>query len=129
MKRARPELIIFSYQGDGDLASIGMAEIIHAAGRSENISVFFINNANYGMTDGQMAPTTLLNQKTANTPYGRKSEYEGYPIKVCELLASLQGPVYLERTAVYDPKTIRVTKNAIHKSFRLQMENKGFSLE
>ncbi|MFH0925613.1 MAG: thiamine pyrophosphate-dependent enzyme [bacterium] len=128
MKRVRPDLIIFSYQGDGDLASIGTSEIIHAANRGENISVFFINNANFGMTGGQMAPTTLLNQKTTTTPYGRNAKGDGYPLKVCELLASLEGVSYINRVSINSPKNIINTKKAILKSFKLQIENKGFSL-
>ncbi|MDD2401088.1 MAG: thiamine pyrophosphate-dependent enzyme [Clostridia bacterium] len=128
VKRTRPDTIVFSYQGDGDLASIGMAEIVHAAARSENITVIFVNNAIYGMTGGQMAPTTLIGQKTTTSPLGRKSELTGYPIKVCELLATLPGATYLARTSVHDPKNVRQTKEAIKKAFQLQVEGKGFSL-
>ena len=128
MKRARPKAIIFSYQGDGDLASIGTGEIVHAANRGENISVFFINNANYGMTGGQMAPTTLLNQRTTTTPYGRNSKVDGYPLKVCELLATIEGSSYITRVAVNNPKNIIEAKKSIYKSFSLQIKNRGFSL-
>ena len=101
-----PENLVFSYQGDGDLASIGMAEIVHCANRGENITVIFINNANYGMTGGQMAPTTLVGQKTTTTPFGRNANGDGYPIKVCELLATLKGAVYLERVSVTNPGNV-----------------------
>jgi len=128
IKRVEPDKIVFAYQGDGDLASIGIAEIIHSANRRENISVFFINNGVYGMTGGQMAPTTLIEQKTSTTPLGRKAEKDGYPLKVCELLATLPGAVYIERVAVNSPSNIRKTKEAIEKAFKVQMENRGFSL-
>ncbi len=128
IKRVHPDKLVFTYQGDGDLASIGMAEIVHAAARGEKISVIFVNNTVYGMTGGQMAPTTILNQKTTTTPYGRNKEREGYPIRMCELLASLDGAVYLERTTVADPAGILKTKKAIKKSFETQLEGKGFSM-
>jgi len=128
IKRVLPDRIVFTYQGDGDLSAIGTAEIIHSANRSENITVIFVNNANYGMTGGQMAPTTLLKQKTLTTPFGRDIKYDGYPIKVCELLSVLDGTVYLERTAVNSPKNVMRTKSAIKKAFLCQIENKGFSL-
>lgn len=128
VKRCRPEACVFTYQGDGDLASIGTAEIIHAAARSENITVIYVNNAIYGMTGGQMAPTTLLGQKTTTSPLGRKPELAGYPIRVCELLATLQGATYLARTSVHDPKHIRETKKAIKKAFQVQLTGKGFAL-
>jgi 2-oxoglutarate ferredoxin oxidoreductase subunit beta len=128
IKRVLPQNLVFSYQGDGDLAAIGTAETIHAANRGENISTFFINNAVYGMTGGQMAPTTLLGQKTSTSPSGREAKRDGYPIDVCELLASLKGVVYLERTAVNSPANILKTKKAITRSFQIQRENKGFSL-
>lgn len=128
VKRARPDNIVFTYQGDGDLASIGMAEIIHAAARGESFSVIFVNNAIYGMTGGQMAPTTLLGQKTATTPFGRSSEVEGYPIKIPELLSSLPGAWYLERVAVDSPGNIRKAKKAIKKAFLVQIEKQKFSL-
>jgi 2-oxoglutarate ferredoxin oxidoreductase subunit beta len=128
IKRVLPQNIVFSYQGDGDLAAIGTAETIHAANRGENISIFFINNAVYGMTGGQMAPTTLLGQKTSTSPSGREARRDGYPINVCELLAVLKGVTYLERTAVNSPANILKTKKAIIRSFQIQRENKGFSL-
>ena len=128
IKRALPDRFVFSYQGDGDLAAIGTAEIIHAANRGENICVFFINNAIYGMTQGQMAPTSLVNQKTATSPRGRDPETEGYPIRVCELLATLEAPAYIERVAVSSPPHIRRAKKAIRKAFQTQLEGKGFSL-
>jgi 2-oxoglutarate ferredoxin oxidoreductase subunit beta len=128
LKRAMPDKIIFSYQGDGDLAAIGTAEIIHAANRGENISVFFVNNATYGMTGGQMAPTTLCNQKTTTTPYGRNIKQEGYPLHVSELLSTIEGVSYITRTSVDSYKNLIDTKQAIKKSFRYQLENKGFSL-
>ena len=128
LKRAMPDRIIFSYQGDGDLAAIGTAEIIHAANRGENISVFFVNNATYGMTGGQMAPTTLLNQKTTTTPSGRKVKTTGYPLRVAELLSTLEGVSYITRTSVDSYKNLIDTKKAIEKSFRCQMQGRGFSL-
>ena len=128
LKRAVPDRIIFSYQGDGDLAAIGTGEIIHAANRGENISVFFINNATYGMTGGQMAPTTLCNQKTTTTPSGRKANIDGYPLHVSELLATIEGTSYIARTAVNSYKNVIDTREAIEKSFRYQIEGKGFSL-
>jgi 2-oxoglutarate ferredoxin oxidoreductase subunit beta len=128
VKRVHPEAIVFSYQGDGDLASIGMAEIIHAATRGENITVVFVNNTVYGMTGGQMAPTTLPGQKTTTSPYGRDTATVGYPIRVCELLATLDGPSYLERVSVHDPKHIIKAGQAIKKAFAQQVAGKGFSL-
>ncbi len=129
VKRADPENhIVFTYQGDGDLASIGMAETVHAAARNENITVFFINNAIYGMTGGQMAPTSLPGQVTQTSPYGRDVKHCGYPIRVCELLATLEGPAYLERVTVNSVPNIRRAKKAIVKAFRNQIEGKGFSL-
>lgn len=128
LKRSLPDRIIFSYQGDGDLAAIGTAEIIHAANRGENISVFFVNNATYGMTGGQMAPTTLPGQKTTTTPSGRNSKADGYPLRIAELLATLEGPSYIVRTSVDSHKNLVITKKAIEKSFRYQMEGKGFSI-
>jgi len=128
LKRALPGRFVFSYQGDGDLAAIGTAEIIHAANRGERICVFFINNAVYGMTQGQMAPTSIVGQKTATTPFGRNPANEGYPIRVCELLASLEAPAYIERVSLDSPQNIRRTKNAFRKAFRTQLEGKGFSL-
>jgi len=128
LKRAYPQAIVFSYQGDGDLAAIGTAEIIHAANRGEIITVIFVNNAVYGMTGGQMAPTTLLNQKTTTTPYGRDIGLEGYPLKISEMLALARGAVYIERTAVNSPASIRRTKKAIRKAFQVQIDGLGFSL-
>jgi len=128
MKRVRPDCIVFSYQGDGDLASIGTAEIIHAASRGENISVFFINNATYGMTGGQMAPTTLLGQITTTTPKGRDSGQAGYPLHVAEMLATLEGPSLIARTSIDSPANVKNTRDLIERSFRCQMENKGFSM-
>jgi len=128
LKRVLPDRIIFSYQGDGDLAAIGTAEIIHAANRGENISVFFINNATYGMTGGQMAPTTLLGQKTTTTPSGRDARTAGYPLRVAEIMASIEGSSYIVRTSLFPHKNLVTTRKAIEKSFRYQIENKGFSL-
>jgi 2-oxoglutarate/2-oxoacid ferredoxin oxidoreductase subunit beta len=128
IKRVMPDKIVFTYQGDGDLASIGMAETVHAANRGENITVIFVNNANYGMTGGQMAPTTLIGQKTATTPFGRDAKRDGMPMKVCELLSSLEAVSYLERVAVSNPKNIINAKKAIKKAFQNQMDGKGFSL-
>ena len=128
VKRSLPENIVFTYQGDGDLAAIGTAEIVHAATRGEKITTVFINNAIYGMTSGQMAPTTLINQVTTTSPYGRKPELHGFPIKVCELLSTLEGAVYVERVSVHDIKNIMNAKKAIKKAFQVQMANKGFSI-
>ena len=127
IKRARPESIVLCYQGDGDLAAIGSSEILHAANRGENLSVFFINNAVYGMTGGQMAPTTLLLQRTTTTPQGRSPD-EGFPLKVCELLSTLQAPVYIERVTLADNRTIMKARKAVRKAIQNQMEGKGFSL-
>jgi len=128
IKRARPDTLVFSYQGDGDLAAIGTNEIIHVANRGEPISVIFINNAVYGMTGGQMAPTTVPGQKTTTSPQGRSITGEGYPVRVCELLATLEQPAYIERCVIGTPKEIRRAKNAIKKSFRVQRDLKAFSL-
>ena len=128
IKRVHPNKIVFTYQGDGDIAAIGTAEIIHAANRGENITVVFINNAVYGMTKGQMAPTTILGQKTTTTRNGRNQQLDGYPIKVCELLSSLEGTTYLERVALDSVSHILKSKQAIKKAFRNQLEKKGFSL-
>ena len=128
LKRARPECIVFTYQGDGDLAAIGTAEIVHAANRGENITTVFINNAIYGMTGGQMAPTTLIDQKTETSPYGRSLANEGSPIRACELLATLERPYYIERTSIATPAKIRQTKKAILKAFQNQVDGKGFSM-
>jgi 2-oxoglutarate ferredoxin oxidoreductase subunit beta len=128
LKRAFPDAVVFTYQGDGDLAAIGTAETIHAANRGENITAIFINNAVYGMTGGQMAPTTMLMQKTTTTPYGRDAGLEGYPIKMSEIVALLKGTAYVERVAVNSPANIRKTKNAIRKAFQVQIDRLGFSL-
>ncbi len=127
IKRARPDLFVMTYQGDGDLAAIGTAEIVHAANRGENISVIFVNNAVYGMTGGQMAPTTILGQKTTTTPTGR-AENEGPPIKVCEMLSQLEGPSYIARVTIDKPAAVRKAKQAIITAFGRQLDNKGFSL-
>jgi len=128
IKRSRPDCIVFSYQGDGDLAAIGTAEIIHAAARNENITVVFINNAIFGMTGGQMAPTTLPGMKSTTSVKGRDIKKQGYPMRICELLAALDGPYYLERCAVHTPKGIIKTKKALKKAFQAQMDDKGFCL-
>ena len=129
VKRANPdEHIVFTYQGDGDLASIGMAETVHAAARNENITVIFINNAIYGMTGGQMAPTSLPGQVTQTSPYGRDVNACGYPVKVCEMLSTLEGPEYLERVTVNSVKAVKNAKKAIKKAFQNQIDKKGFSL-
>ncbi len=128
IKRSDPENIVFTYQGDGDLASIGMAETVHAAARNENITVIFVNNAIYGMTGGQMAPTSLPGQVTQTSPYGRDVKTAGYPIRVCEMLSTLDGPEYLERVAVNNVRNVKNAQKAIKKAFENQIKNKGFSL-
>jgi len=128
IKRVRPQTIVFTYQGDGDLAAIGTNETIHAANRGENLTVIFINNAIYGMTGGQMAPTTLLGQKTATTPLGRNCQTEGYPLKISEMLSLLPGVKYVERVSLHSPQEILKAKQAIKQAFRNQIENVGFSL-
>ena len=128
VKRALPENIVFTYQGDGDLASIGMAETVHAATRNENITIIFVNNAIYGMTGGQMAPTSLPGQVTQTSPYGRDIKTQGYPVKVSELLSALDGPEYIERVAVNNVKNVNKAKKAIKKAFQNQIDGKGFSL-
>lgn len=128
MKRMLPDRIIFTYQGDGDLAAIGTTETIHAANRGENITVIFVNNAIYGMTGGQMAPTTIKGQWSTTTPEGRGKHGEGGPIKICEMLSALDGPSYLERVAVSGPKDILRAKKAVKKAFEKQIAGKGFSL-
>ncbi len=128
VKRSLPDRTVFTYQGDGDLAAIGTAEIIHAAARGENITVVFINNTIYGMTSGQMAPTTLHGQVTTTSPLGRNAKEHGNPIRVCEMLATLTGPAYIERVSLHDIRHIRQAKAALKKAFRLQTENKGFTL-
>jgi len=127
VKRARPDRFVFTYQGDGDLAAIGTAEIIHAANRGEDITVIFVNNTTYGMTGGQMAPTTLPGQRTSTSPYGRNTEKEGFPIRVTELLSGLDGVAFAARTAVDSPKHLMDAKRQIRKAFRYQVEGKGFS--
>ena len=128
VKRANPDNIVFTYQGDGDLASIGMAETVHAAARNENITIIFVNNAIYGMTGGQMAPTSLPGQVTQTSPYGRDTNHCGFPVKVSEMLSQLDGPEYIERVAVNNVKNVKNAKKAIEKAFRNQVEGKGFSL-
>ena len=128
IKRALPENIVFTYQGDGDLASIGMAETVHAATRNENITIIFVNNAIYGMTGGQMAPTSLPGQVTQTSPYGRDVATAGYPIRVCELLSALDGPNFIARVSVDSVKNTLNAKKTIEKAFRNQVEGKGFSL-
>ena len=128
VKRADPSKIVFTYQGDGDLASIGTAETVHAAARGENITIIFVNNAIYGMTGGQMAPTSLPGQVTQTSPYGRDVNTVGYPVRICEMLATLDGTGYVERVAVNSVKNVRNAKKAIEKAFRRQAEGKGFSL-
>lgn len=128
IKRVFPERIVLTYQGDGDLASIGMAEIVHAAARGENISVFFLNNANYGMTGGQMAPTTLPGMKTTSSQSGRDVETQGYPIRASELLATLDGASFVVRRSLHDTKNIRLAKKAIRTAFEVQQRGLGFSM-
>jgi len=128
VKRSDPNNIVFTYQGDGDLASIGMAETVHSAARNENITVIFINNAIYGMTGGQMAPTSLPGQVTQTSPYGRDPKTQGNPIRVSEMLATLDGPAYIERVTVDTVPNIKKAKAAIKKAFQLQMEGKGYTL-
>ena len=127
MKAVRPEKIVFTYQGDGDLASIGMGEIVHTMNRSLPLTIIFINNAIYGMTGGQMAPTTLLGQKSTTSPAGRSAKVSGYPIRMCELLATLEGPAYIERAALTQSKYIVKAKQAVLKAFKNQAEGKGLS--
>ncbi len=128
IKRSMPDKFVFTYQGDGDLASIGAAEIIHAAHRGEKISTIFVNNAIYGMTGGQMAPTTLIGQKTSTSPYGRTEEHSGMPLRMSELLATIDGAKFVERVSVDSPANIRKAKRAIKKCFQLQLDNKGFGI-
>jgi 2-oxoglutarate ferredoxin oxidoreductase subunit beta len=128
LKRVRPEAIVFAYQGDGDLASIGTAEIIHAAARGENISVIFINNAVYGMTGGQMAPTTLPGMKTTSSPSGRDTRLMGYPLKVCEIISQIDGAAYVARRSLHSPAEIRRAKKSIRQAFENQIDGTGFSL-
>ena len=127
VKRARPDCFVFTYQGDGDLAAIGTAEIIHAANRGEGITVFFVNNTTYGMTGGQMAPTTLVGQKTSTSPYGRNQGKDGSPIRMAELLTQLDGVAFSARVAVNSPRNLMDAKKQIKKAVRYQVEGKGFS--
>ena len=128
MKRLHPEKLVFTYQGDGDLSAIGTCETIHAAARGENIVAVYINNAIYGMTGGQMAPTTLLGMKTATTPYGRDPRLNGYPYKIADMLAHLDGVSYITRQSVHTPANVRKCKKALRKAFEASMAGKGFSL-
>lgn len=128
IKRANPEAVVFSYQGDGDLAAIGTGETLHAANRGENITAIFINNAVYGMTGGQMAPTTMLGMKTTTSPYGREPQFEGHPIKMSEIIGQVEGACYVERVAVNSPANIRKAKKAIKKAFQNQIDGRGYSL-
>ena len=128
LRRALPENIIFTYQGDGDLAAIGTAETVHSATRGENITIIFVNNTIYGMTGGQMAPTSLPGQVTQTTPYGRDTSTAGYPIRICEMLSTLDGVAYAERVAVNNVPNIRKAKAAIKKAFQNQIDKKGFSI-
>lgn len=128
IKRANPEAVVFSYQGDGDLAAIGTGETLHAANRGENITAIFINNAVYGMTGGQMAPTTMIGMKTTTSPFGRDSKFDGHPIKMSEIIGQVEGACYVERVAVNSPANIRKTKKAIKKAFQNQLDGLGYSL-
>ncbi len=128
IKRARPDAVVFTYQGDGDLASIGMAEVVHAAARGELVTVIFINNAIYGMTGGQMAPTTLLGQQTTTSPFGREPAREGYPIRVCELLERVRGVAYLARVPLTGPAQVARARTAVKRAFQAQLDGKGFGL-
>ena len=128
VKRTHPDDIVFTYQGDGDLAAIGTAETVHACARGENITIIFINNTNYGMTGGQMAPTTMLGQVTTTSPYGRQKMIQGNPIHVCEMLSTLDGVAYAERVAVNSVKNVRTAKKAIKKAFQNQIDHKGLSI-
>ena len=128
VKRIQPDKVVFTYQGDGDLASIGTAEIVHAAHRGEKITTIFVNNTTYGMTGGQMAPTTLVGQKTTTSPYGRDAAHCGKPIRVCEMLSAIDGAAFLERVAVDSPATVRKAKKAIRRAFECQLQGKGFAL-
>lgn len=128
LKRVSPEKIVFTYQGDGDLASIGAAEILHAAGRGENITVIFINNAIYGMTGGQMAPTTLPGQRTTSTPLGRDIELHGFPLRMCEILSQMDGAAYIVRRSLHDVANIRKSKKALRTAFEVQRQGLGFSM-
>ena len=128
IKRIQPDKVVFTYQGDGDLASIGTAEIVHAAHRGEKITTIFVNNTTCGMTGGQMAPTTLVGQKTTTSPYGRDAAHCGKPIRVCEMLSAIDGAAFLERVAVDSPANVRKAKKAIRRAFECQLQGKGFAL-
>ena len=128
IKRIQPDKVVFTYQGDGDLASIGTAEIVHAAHRGEKITTIFVNNTTYGMTGGQMAPTTLVGQKTTTSPYGRDAAHCGNPIRVCEMLSAIDGAAFLERVAVDSPANVRKARKAIRRAFECQLQGKGFAL-
>lgn len=128
IKRVHPDAPVFTYQGDGDLAAIGTAEIVHIAARGEKVTTIFVNNAIYGMTSGQMAPTTLVGQVTTTSPFGRQPQIHGYPINVSEMLATLQGAVYIERVAVNNIKNIKAAKKAIKKAFQIQKMGLGFTM-
>jgi len=128
VKRVKPDSIVFTYQGDGDLGSIGIAEAIHAAHRGENMTIVFVNNAIYGMTGGQMAPTTLIGQKTTTSPFGRTEEQAGLPLRIAELMATIPGATYIERVSVHDPKHVMKAKKALKKAFEIQKNKQGFSL-
>ncbi|MBN2286871.1 MAG: 2-oxoglutarate oxidoreductase [Tissierellales bacterium] len=128
IKRVRPENVVFTLQGDGDLASIGAAEIVHAAHRGEKITTIFVNNAIYGMTGGQMAPTTLIGQKATTAPEGRTEEHSGKPLKIAEMLATIDGAKYVERVSVHNPAAVRKAKKAIKRAFQCQLEGKGFAI-
>jgi 2-oxoglutarate ferredoxin oxidoreductase subunit beta len=128
IKRVHPDCVVFTHQGDGDLASIGTAEMIHSANRGEQITVIFVNNAIYGMTGGQMAPTTLVGMKTTTSPHGRDPRLTGYPLRVCELLSGLGGVAYMERVAVSSPQNVMKTRRALKRAFETQMEGLGFTL-
>ncbi len=128
VKRVKPDSIVFTYQGDGDLASIGIAEAIHAAHRGENITIVFVNNAIYGMTGGQMAPTTLIGQKTTTSPNGRDAKTQGLPLRIAEMMATIPGATFIQRVSVHNPQHVAKAKKALKKAFTIQTENKGFTL-
>lgn len=128
LKRSLPDKVVFTYQGDGDMAAIGTAETLHAANRGEKFTTIFVNNAVYGMTGGQMAPTTMLGQKTTTSPFGRRSEVEGHPLKITELIAQLDGAAFVARCSLATPAKVRATKKAIRHAFELQMEGRGYTL-
>ena len=128
VKRVHPGSLVFTYQGDGDLAAIGTAEIVHAAARGERITTIFVNNAIYGMTSGQMAPTTLIGQVTTTTPFGRDAVIHGYPIRMSEMLSTLDGAAFIQRVSMHDVRNVREAKKAITKAFRLQSEGAGFTM-